>query len=81
MNAVRCVDFQFWRTLLKSHFVHGSRAKILAGISVFTNASVTASIRIENYEVAGLIFFMTSAGMVDVGEAIEGQLAIALKAR
>ena len=32
-------------------------------------------------QVAGLIFVVARAGVIDVGEAIEGELAVALEAR
>ncbi len=32
-------------------------------------------------QVAGLIFFVAGAGMVDVGEAVEGELAVAFETR
>ena len=81
MNAIRGVDFQFRRALLRHHFVDRGGTEILAGIAVLANAAVAANIRIENDEMARLILFVARAGMIDVGEAIEGKLAIAFESR
>ena len=35
----------------------------------------------SDVQVAGLVFFVARAGMIDVGQAVEGEHAVALKAR
>src|SRR6202042_751268 len=42
---------------------------------------IDANIGFENDQVAGLIFLMARAGMVDVGEAVEGELAVTFVAQ
>ena len=80
MDAIRKIDFQFrFVAVFEHHFIDGRRAKILAGVSVFANAAVGADTGIEHDQVAGLIFFVARAGMVDVGETVEGELAVALE--
>src|SRR3984957_6557034 len=81
VDAVRGVDFQFRRALLRHHFVYGRRTKILAGIAVFADAAVNADIRLENDQVAGLILFVARSGVIDIGETIEGEFAIAFVAQ
>src|SRR5215475_6464265 len=44
MNAVGKVDFQFLTGAVFHHFIHSSRAKILAGIAVFLDAFCRAYI-------------------------------------
>ena len=81
MDAIGGVDLQFGRAFFRDHFVDRRGTKILAGISVLAHAAVAANIRVEHEQVAGLIFFVARAGMIDVGEAIEGELAVAFEAR
>src|SRR5580704_16476853 len=81
VDAIGGVDLQFGGTFLGDHFVDGRGTKILAGVAVFADAAVDADIRFENDQVAGLIFLMARAGMVDVGEAVEGELAVTFVAQ
>ena len=81
MDAVRGIDLQFRRALLHHHFVNRRGTKILAGIAEFAHAAVAANIRVENDQMAGLIFVVARSGMIDVREAIKGKLAIAFESR
>src|ERR1700683_828595 len=80
VDAVCGADLQFWPVFIGHHFVYRGGTKILAGVSVFADAAVAANIRLENDEVAGLIFVVARSGMIDVGEAVESELAVAAKA-
>ena len=81
MNAIRRIDLQPQFALLARHLIHSRGAKILAGIAVLDDAFRRANIRVGHVKVARLIFFVPRAGMIDVGQAIERQLAIARKSR
>ena len=81
VDAIRGVDFQFWRAFFGDHFVDCGGTKILTRISVLSDAAVAANIRLEHDKVARLIFFMARAGVVDVGEAVEGEFAVAFETR
>ena len=81
MDAVGCVNLQSGLAFFRHHFVDRCGTKVLAGIGVLAHAAITANIRIEDDEMAGLIFFMARAGVIDVGEAIEGELTVAFEAR
>ena len=80
MDAICGADFQLGLAFIQYHFVNGGRAKILARVAVFADAAVAANIRFEHDEMAGLIFLVARAGMIDVGEAIEGEFAVAFEA-
>ena len=72
VDAVGRIDLQFGLAFLRYHFVNRRGTKILAGISIFADATIAANIWFKDNKVAGLIFFVACAGMIDVGEAIEG---------
>ena len=80
MHAIRRINFQFLRGSLFHHFIDGRGAKILTGIAKFLHAFCRTDIQILHFQVAGLILFMPRAGVIDVGEPIERQLAVALEA-
>src|ERR1700722_587856 len=81
VDAVCGADLQLGAVFIRHHFVDGGGAKILAGVAVFADAAVAANVRLENDEVAGLVFFVPRAGMIYVGKAIEGELAVTFEAR
>ena len=55
--------------------------KYWQGLPYSTTQRLTQMFSIENVQVAGLILFVTRAGMIDVGQPVKGENAIALKAR
>ena len=71
--------FSFRPVALFRHFIDCGRAKILAGVSVLFHASRRTNVEIQNLQMARLIFFMPRAGVIDIRETVERQLAIALK--
>jgi hypothetical protein len=81
VHTIRGADFQsqfavgFFR-----HFVDGSRTEVLAGVAVFFYALRGADVGVGNAKMARLIFFVARARVVDVGEAIKRQFAIAFEA-
>src|ERR1700683_45198 len=79
--AVRSVYFQSELLALGNHFIHGGWAKILAGIAILSNAAVNADTRLEDVEVARLVFVVAGSGVIHIGQPVKCQLAIALKAR
>jgi hypothetical protein len=82
VDAIRAIDFQFFGAVfVERHLVDGSGTKILARVAVLADAAVAADIRIEYVQVAGLIFVVPRAGMIDVGEAVEGEFAVAFEPR
>ena len=59
------------------HFVDVGGTEILARVAEFLHAAFIADIRVVDDEVRGLIFLVLGAGVVEVGELVEGQLAVA----
>src|SRR6266568_546298 len=80
VDAVGRVDFQPQLAFFRGHFVHRRWTKVLAGISVFGDALGGTNVQIRDDQMAGLVFLVARAGVVDIGEAVEGQLGIALEA-
>jgi len=60
------------------HLIHIGRAEELARIPVLPGAAVAADIRVLNNEVRRLIFLVPRGGVIQVGELVKSQLAIAL---
>src|ERR1700690_3219416 len=54
------------------HFVDVGGGEILAGTAEFLHAALVADVRIVNDEVRRLIFFVLGAGVVEIGELVEG---------
>src|SRR5579862_715443 len=59
------------------HFVYVGWAEILARVAKFLYASRVANVGVVNDQVRRLVLFMLGAGVVKVGELVEGQLAVA----
>jgi hypothetical protein len=81
VDTVGGVDFEFEVAGFGDGLVDGGGTKILAGVAVLDGAFCGADVEIGDVKMAGLIFFMARAGVVDVGEAIESEFAVALEAR
>ena len=81
VNAIRGVDLQFRRALFHHHLVDRCGTKILARISKFADAPIATDIRLEHDQVAWLVLVVPRAGVIDVGEAVERQLAVAFESR
>src|ERR1022692_3213021 len=60
------------------HFVDIGGAEILAGTAEFLHAARVANTRVVDNQVRGLVFFVLGAGVVEVGELVEGKFAVAL---
>ena len=80
MDAIGSVDFQLYAVFFLGHFVDGGGAEILARVAVLDHAFCGADVEVADNQVAGLIFFVARAGVIDVGQAIEGELAVAFEA-
>ncbi len=61
------------------HFINVGRAEVLAGAAEFLHAARVANIRIVNHQMRRLIFFMLRAGVIQISQLIESQLAVALR--
>ena len=81
MDAVGGVDFEFEGAGFDDGLVDGRGTEVLAGVAVLDGAFRGADVEIVDVKVARLIFFVARAGVVDVGEAIEGEFAVAFEAR
>ena len=84
VDAVREVDLQALRLRrfrlnhLPNHLIDCGWAEVLAWVPELCSAAGVADIEVGNDQMSRLIVFVTSAGMVDVGKPVEGQLAVAL---
>src|SRR5271165_1836628 len=79
VHAVGGVDFQFCAGGIFSDFVDRGGAEILAGVAVLDDAFGRADVQIADQEMRWLVVVVARAGVVDVGEAIKGQRAVAFK--
>ena len=52
--------------------------KFWQGLAVFLHAARVADVRVVDDQVRRLVFFVLRAGVIEVGELVEGQLAVAL---
>ena len=78
MDAVGKIDLQALAALaVLDHFVDRGRTEELAWIAVFVRAARVTNIRLEDVEVARLIFIVSGAGIVDIRQLVESQLAVA----
>ena len=76
VHAVGEIKLQVWFSILLDHFIDTRRTKVLAGISILIRTTFVADVKIQNLEVARLIFFVSRVRKVNVGEFIEGKLSI-----
>jgi len=81
VHAVGGVDLQFGLAFFLHHLVDSRGTKILAGIAIFSHAFSGADIKVGNHQMAGLIFLMPRAGVVDVRQPVERQRAVTLETR
>src|SRR6185437_415689 len=61
------------------HFVNIRRAEILARVAEFLHAASIADIGLVNDQVRWLVLFVLGAGVIEVGELVESQLAVAFR--
>ena len=81
MHAVRRVqmDFLSLRCVGRlDHLVHICRAEVLARTAVLLNTTRVADVGVVNYEMRRLILFVLRSRVIEVGQLVERQLAIAL---
>ena len=81
MHAVRWVQADALAIRLRrvvQHLVNIGRTEVLAGAAEFFYAALVADIRVVNDEVRGLIFFMLRARVVEIGQFVESEFAVAL---
>src|SRR6185295_7033307 len=80
MHAVRRVQADALSVGLAGvvhHLVNICRTEILAGAAEFFYTARIANVSIVDHQMSGLVFFMFGAGVVEVGELVEGKFAIA----
>ena len=80
MHAVRGIEVDFQaagRVLRLHHFVDVCRAEILARIAELGDAAFVADRSVVNDQVCGLVFFVLRARVIQIGQLIEGEFAIA----
>src|SRR4029077_16363189 len=80
MNAVRWIQADalaagLWGVL--DHLIDASRTKILARVAEFFHAAAIADVGVVNHKMRRLVFFMFRARVVEVGELVESDLAVA----
>ena len=76
MDAVREIDLETSAVLVLDHFINSGRTKILARVAVFVCAAWMADIRLQDVQMARLIFVMRRTGIVDIRQFVEGQFAV-----
>ena len=81
MHAVRWVQADALAIRLRrvvQHLVNIGRTEVLAGAAEFFYAALVADVGVVNDEVRGLIFFVLRAGVVEIGQLVESEFAVAL---
>ena len=81
VDTIRCVEVNFLpaRSVRRfHHFIHARGTEILAGVAKLRHASFIANVGVVNHQVRRLVFFMLGARVIDVGQLVERQLAVAL---
>src|SRR5438094_4960943 len=61
-----------------NHFIDVRWTEVLARAAELFDAALIANVSVLDDQMRGLIFFMLRAGIIKVGELVEGELAIAL---
>jgi hypothetical protein len=80
VNTVRRIQADAFSVRLRGivdHFIYVGWAEILTGTAEFLNAASVANVGVVNHQMRGLVFFVPRAGVVEVGEFVERELAIA----
>src|SRR5258708_3111676 len=80
VHAVRGIQadaLAMGRGFVVHHLVDVRGAEILAGAAELFHAPVVTDVGVLNQQMRRLIFFMLGAGMIEVGEFVEGELAVA----
>ena len=84
-QVLQCTQFDGFRLMrlpfgcvgVVHHLVHVGRTEILARIAEFLYAARVADVGVVNDQMRRLVLFVLRAGVVEVGQLVEGQLAIA----
>ena len=76
VNAVGGVQVNLLAAVFLHHFVHGGRAEVLAGVAELDGAAVVADVGVVDQQVRRLVFLVLGRRVKDVGEPVEGELAI-----
>ncbi len=84
-QVLQCTQFDGFRLMrfavrlrgVVHHLVDICGTEILARAAEFFYAARVADIGVVNDQVRGLVFFVLGAGVIEVGELVEGQLAVA----
>ena len=84
-QVLQCTQFDGFRLMrlplgsagVVHHLVHVGRTEILARAAKFFYAARVADIGVVNDKMRRLVLFVFRAGVVEVGELVESQLAIA----
>ena len=79
MHAVAEIQLQTRLVLLFVHFENVGRTKMLAGISVLHLTTVVTDIKVQNFQMAGLILFVIGVGETDIGQPVEAEHAVGLR--
>ena len=70
MHAVGEVNLESLAVFTLKHLVDFGRAEAVTGRVVFGNAGVDAGLKVANFEVGNLVFFVNGASVIDRGELI-----------
>src|SRR5581483_5955835 len=82
VHAVRRVQadaFAVRRAAVVHHLVNICRTKILARAAEFSNAALLTDVGVVDDEMRRLIFLVLGAGVIEVSQFVEGQLAVTFK--
>jgi hypothetical protein len=80
VDAVGGANLQLKRAVFVYRLIDGRGTKVLTGIAVLDRAFSGANLQVVHDQMARLIFFVPRPGVVDVGQAVEGELAISFEA-
>src|SRR5690242_15060121 len=75
---VQADAFSVWSCRVVEHLVDIGGTEVLAGAAEFLDAALLADVGVVNDKMSRLVFFVAGSGVVEIGELIEGELAVAL---
>ena len=81
MDAIRRIQADALAVGLRGvldHLIDVGRTEILAGVAELFHATRVADVGVVNDEMRGLVFFMFRAGVIEICELVESELAVAL---
>jgi hypothetical protein len=79
VDAVGSVELEALAVAFGDDFIDRRGTEVLAGVAVLFDATGGADVGVGHQQVRGLVFLVAGAGVEDVGDFVEGKLAVGLE--